>query len=134
MIDPKTINHLNYVVQRNWDNLPTSFVVDGHDDLDLYVSEEDREELEEIIGNRDDVDIRSPLDDYYPDSIQDRLLQDRRTFNGFWIPSKESHFLSLYYHNVVHKDNNPYERVLKRLFLDIHSPRPCVDKGVGYYV
>ncbi len=133
MIDPKTISHLNYVVQRNWDNLPDSYEVDGHNDLDLFVSEEDREELEFAIRNDENVDVRSPMDCYYSNAISALILQNRRVHGGFWIPSQNAHFVSLFYHNAVHKNDNPYGEKLKKIFYESHPPQQCTDKGVGFY-
>lgn len=128
------IKHLDYVVQRNWFNLPGSCEWNGHEDLDLFVSDKDRPELEEILKYHDLVDCRSKSDGYYPPELSDLLLEEKRDFNGFNIPSKEAYFLSLYYHNAVHKNTDPYKDELKRAFLDIFPPTKCTDNGVGYYV
>ena len=133
MLNPHKIKHLNYVVQRNWQNLPHSYSVDGHNDLDLFVSEADRAELEGIVGLDDEVDIRSATDSYYPDEINEMLLENRRTHGGFFVPSKRSYFLSLYYHDIIHKQDNPYKAELKRAFLDLYPAVKCIDDGVGFY-
>lgn len=130
----KAISHLNYVVQRNWDFLPESMIVGNHDDLDLFVSDEDRAELELLIKGYEKIDCRSPQDNYYPQEISEELLSDRIKFNDFWIPNNYAHFFSLFYHNAVHKKDNPYGEKLKELFLEEFPPVRCTDGGVGYYV
>lgn len=130
----KKIQHLNYVVQRNWQNLPASCVVGDHDDLDLFVSDEDRAELEEIIKDYPLVDCRSKSDGYYPPVISDFILRRKLRHCGFYIPNGTAHFLSLYYHNLVHKEGDPYKEELEKIFLEIELPTKCTDSGVGFYV
>lgn len=129
------IKHLNYVVQRNWDNLPQSCEVGEHKDLDLFVSEEDRDELVTHLESYYElVDVRSPRDDYYPKAIADQLLASHRWHGGFRIPSEGTAFIALYYHNLVHKDGDPYKYELEELFLEAYPPVQCADHGVGYYI
>lgn len=135
----KDIKHLNYVVQRNWDNLPESCLVGTHVDLDLFVSEGDRAALEQILERFPDVevmtDVRSPKDDYYPSYIGVQMLTFTEWHNDIVsVPNEQEHFESLFYHNAVHKNDNPYGDKLKELFLSIHPPVQCKDGGVGYYV
>lgn len=133
----KKIRGLNYIVQRNWDNLPESVEVDGHDDLDLFVSEEDRDELEAILKENPEMDkitdVRSARDNYYPGVINLELLRSTKTLNGVRIPNPKAHFNSLYYHNAVHKDDNPYGEKLEELFLEMYPAIKCRDEGVGFY-
>ena len=125
----KRIKDVNYVVQRGWREVV--------DDLDLFVSEEDYELLEEIVGNSNlpyKVDIRHPSDGYYPPEISELLLEDRR-FNvprGCWIPSKKAYFLALFYHSQVHGREEKYVKELKRAFLDWIPPTKPDDEGVVY--
>lgn len=133
----EAIKDLNYVVQRNWDNLPESCEVDGHNDIDLFVSETDRSKLEYIVecfNLSNMVDIRSEKDCYYTIEIGAALLASYLMYNKIKIPVPVAHFLSLCYHSLVHKKDNPYEKKLKEVFLDIYKPIQCIDKGVGYYV
>lgn len=129
------IKHLNYVVQRNWDNLPESCEVGVHKDLDLFVSEDDRDELvRHLEPYYELVDVRSPRDDYYPREISEQLLASHRWHGGFRIPSESAAFLALYYHNLVHKDGDPYKDELDDLFIEAYPPVQCADQGVGYYL
>lgn len=119
----------NYVVQRNWIQDPE------HPDWDLFVSEDDFYALRNAVQDIPDIDIRRPSDRYYPDYINDRLLDNKRiTEDGFNIPNPEAYFLALYYHAVVHKEVNKYHDELKRAFLEWIPPVKCVEEGVGYYV
>lgn len=131
----KDLIKLEYVVQRNWENLPESVVVDGHDDLDLFVADQDKEELLAIIKNYPDVhiDVRTPTDNYYPRDIALHLLENRRQQGGFWIPSTMMGFLAIYYHNLVHKKDRPYQQRLDVMFLEMFQPVKPVDQGVGFY-
>ena len=129
----KSLEDLNYVVQRNWRNLPESMVVDNHDDLDLFCSERDRDKIEEIIKDQPLIDVRSARDDYYPKDIGNALLQDTQEYGGFKIPNEVSYLLALQYHNYVHKENDPYGGEIRRTFLKLFPPVKCKDEGVGFY-
>lgn len=123
-----------YVVQRNWHNLPESIEVNGHGDLDLYCTDEDVNEIRLIIRELPLVDVRSPMDNYYPEELGKKLLENRRMHGGFYIPNTEAYFNALYYHNAVHKQNDPYKEELRETFLSIYPPVRPDDPGVGYYL
>lgn len=132
-VAPK-IEHLNYVVMRKWDYLP---LIIGDDDVDFFVSKEDYDEMDEILKQYipDHLyDLRTNGDNYFAKEIEDDLLLSRRQYNGFWIPSPRAHFLSLYYHNLIHKGDDRYHTHLKRIFINWLNPQPPEDKGVGYHV
>lgn len=129
----KKLKPYTYVVQRNWRNLPLTCKYGTHEDLDLFVSLEDKDALLDITKDYPEIDVRFPGDGYYPLYICDLLLQERREYKGFWIPSPEAAFLSLYYHNRVHKLDNPYQEELVKLFDIWMPPERCIDQGVGYY-
>lgn len=112
----KVLAPFNYVVQRNWQELPD--LDHEHPDLDLFVSEDDYDDCLLEVKDYGFIDLRHPSDGYYPDYISKIMLVDRREHNGWAIPNKKAYFLSLYYHNAVHKTNNPYQEELKRAFLD----------------
>jgi hypothetical protein len=122
----------DYVVQRNWEGLPN--LDSKHPDLDLFTTDEEVNNLKLIIKDYGYIDVRSPKDNYYPCGISALMLLDKRKYKGFWIPSPLAHFLSLFYHNAVHKQTDPYKDKLIELFLDIFPAVKCTDKGVGYYV
>lgn len=129
------IRWLHYVVQRNWEKLPGGFV-EGHADLDLFVSERDREKLLSIVAKYPEIpiDVRYPDDGYYPLEIGLAMLTDRVAGDLFWRPNNKAHFLSLYYHNLIHKENDPYGKELKEIFKKAYPPVKCEDEGVGFHV
>ena len=132
----KEVKNLNYVVQRNWENLPDGWT-EGHEDLDLFVSEEDERKLLEIVNKYSEIkiDIRSPRDNYYPEEIEKMLLLGAELEKDlFWIPNPPAHFLSLYYHSLIHKEGHPYKEKLKKIFKEAFPPVRCTDEGVGFFV
>lgn len=124
----KKLQHLNYVVQRNWEG------EEGHDDLDLLVWGRDEKELREIVDDDPLVDIRTEKDGYYPKKLAILMLTRREQENGWWVPNKHAHFLSLYYHNEVHKEGNPYAHKLRELLLELYPPTEPDDKGVEFHI
>ena len=129
------IKHLNYVVQRNWDNLPKDYALPGHNDLDLFSTDEDKPKIQEILKKYEEIycDVRSPEDDYYPYELFMMLLQNRVEKDGFFIPNTMAAFFALYYHNLIHKKDDPYNYKLRMLFKEMFPPVKCKDEGVGYY-
>lgn len=129
----QAIKPLNYVVQRNFEKLPE----DMQGDLDVFVSKKDFPVLDRIVDlfdNPELVDIRTPGDGYYPPEIEKELLRDVREVNGVKVPNPKAHFLSLYYHNAVHKKEDKYSEKLKELFKEWIKPIKPADEGVGYHV
>lgn len=121
-----------YVVQRNFHQLPE--LDKEHPDLDLFVCEEQANELKLALKELDWVDVRCPSDNYYPDSIANLLLSDRKEHkSGFMVPNATAYFFSLYYHNITHKKDNPYQKELNNVFRYLFPPVKCSDEGVGYY-
>lgn len=131
----KEIVALHYVVQRHWDKLPNGFV-EGHADLDLYVSENDKEKLMSVAEKYSDIpiDVRSLDDSYYPLEIGLALLTNRVADGLFWKPNPKAYFLSMYYHSLIHKENDPYGKELKEIFKKAYPPVKCEDEGVGFHV
>ncbi len=131
----KEIDGFNYVVQRNWDNLPNSYVVDNHDDLDLFSTNEDKKKIQEVLEKYPEIhcDVRSPEDDYYPWELGEFLLMNKVKGDGFWKPNDFNAFHALYYHNLIHKQGSPYEEKLNKMFKELFPPIRCKDKGVGFY-
>lgn len=130
------IKGFNYVVQRNWENLPFSYEVNGHGDLDLFSTDDDKRRIEYVLQNYPEIlcDVRSPEDNYYPEKIANLLLATREEDDGFFIPAPMAAFLALYYHNSVHKQGNPYGPKLNEMFNEMFPPVRCKDEGVGYFV
>lgn len=130
------IRGLHYVVQRHWGNLPDGLIKE-HPDIDLFVSELAVEKLLSIAKKypKLPIDVRSPGDGYYPFEIGIALLTGRLLKERiFWVPNPKAHFLSLYYHNLVHKEGDPYGKDLEEIFKEAYTPVRCADPGVGYHV
>lgn len=139
MVKHKTIldffaymNDINfqYVVLRNFDALPDSVSMGGHNDLDLLVYDFEhwkelfpeakpthnfpRVQFEMYIGDtKVYIDARYLGDDYYPLEFEKAILETRE-YNpkGFWTPNPIHFRLALAYHVVHHKNENTYQKYL----------------------
>lgn len=134
----KELSRFNYIVQRNWENLPDSIVVNGHEDLDLFTTDQDKWDLQQVIKPFQEhikIDVRSPEDDYYPEVLANSLLfkENQTEYGGFRVPVPLIAFLTLYYHSLVHKENNPYKAKLDAIFKGLYPPIKAKDDGVGFY-
>jgi len=119
-----------YVVLRNFEGLPDSLTIGGHNDIDILVY--DLEHWTEIFPDAKRVypaprvqyilpigetnvyfDIRHVGDDYYPEEFEKAIL-DSREYNriGFWTPNPVHFRIALAYHVVHHKNANTYEKNL----------------------
>lgn len=135
----REIRGLDYVVMRNWETMPP------RGDIDFFVDTWDYDRLRQAcikhLGDERWFDIRMPGDDYYSREIEHEMLFDKRFYAiedgeetvGFWIPSPQAHFLSLYYHQLVHKGDPRYQEALDLAFWDWMKPKPPKDKGVGFH-
>ena len=121
-----------YVVLRNWDQLPYDVVLGEHSDLDLLVYdfehwkelfpkaiaeyEYPRVRMKVPVGNSYVYcDIRHIGDDYYPEDFEKAILETKELNNrGFWTPNPIHHRLALAYHAVHHKNfvSRDYKRHL----------------------
>lgn len=127
------IKDFNYVVQRNWEELPQGDT--DHPDLDIFVSLDDFNAVDLISKNYQFIDVRTEGDGYYPPKIEEMLLDGKtKCLKGYPIPNTFAHFMSLYYHNMVHKEDDPYKEKLEGLFKELYGVTKCIDEGVGYYV
>lgn len=125
-----SISHLDYVVMRNWRELPNMDY--EHPDLDIMVSVADFEAMKLLVPEW--VDLRNPTDGYLPHALAYKMILERRNLRNFYIPSPETYFLSLYYHAQVHKKSMmPYVKELRRAFFEWIRPVKCEDHGVGFY-
>lgn len=126
-----SIKHLNYVVMRNWRELPNMDY--DHPDLDIMVSVTDFQEMKLLVPEW--VDLRNPTDGYLPENLAYKMLgNNRRVIRNFYVPEPEQYFLSLYYHAQVHKKSMmPYVKELRWAFFDWIRPVKCEDPGVGFY-
>jgi len=115
--------NFQYVVLRNFDNLPNDAQLGEHSDLDLLVY--DFEHFFELFPEARLVhkvprvrtripigesclyaDVRSVGDDYYPESFQRAILRSREwNDRGFFTPDYACHTAALAYHAVHHKND-----------------------------
>jgi len=120
-----------YVVLRNWENLPHNVQVGPHSDLDLLVYDFDHfkeihgENIQEVFPlprvqhkifiGEDYVlcDVRHVGDNYYPIDFEIEILKSReKNPRGFYTPNPVMHRVALGYHAVHHKGVNSYEKWL----------------------
>src|SRR5690242_8657391 len=105
------LNDINfkYVVLRNWENLPNDCHLGEHSDLDLLVYDFDH--FFEVFPQAEKiyalprvrvripiaesflyVDVRYVGDDYYPESFEKSILENREWFErGFYTPDAVHH-------------------------------------------
>jgi len=117
---------LQWLVMRNFEDMPRHTVIDDHLDVDLLVSDyylvkrildgdsatgqryEDGHHRilnHVVIANKKVLfDFRSVGDNYYDTKLQQDMLHTRvRHPNGFYVPCPELHLHSLIYHAIIHK-------------------------------
>ena len=112
---------INYVILRNFENLPQNVNSKNHNDIDLLtddllilpyvlmtngdVSPKGNIPSNIKIGNdKISIDWKRPGDGYYDHKWASDILK-RRIYNpnGFFVPSLEDYFYSLFYHAIFHK-------------------------------
>ena len=134
----KEIYEFEYVVMRNFENLPEDYEVGNHKDLDIFCSDLAKTRMKEIALKYPEIpiDIFSPEDDYYPEEIAETMLEDRATIRDVdttvYIPNSRAYFFSLFYHNSVHKENGTYGKEREQLCLKPFRPIKLKEEGVGY--
>jgi len=135
---------VNYVVLRNFDDLPDKHQLELHGDVDLLVEnyadailvanakpmyEGPHCVLHAVVIAGQDIpfDFRYVGDDYYDRVWQRHILASRRLIDGgFYVPNAENHFFSLLYHAAVHKESiaPDYADKLKQLALTLGIDLP----------
>lgn len=126
---------IKYAILRNFEDLPEKFSSDEHNDIDIltndtiivpYVcmtsgntSPKERLPGSIKIGNKIAlIDWKHPGDKYYDkrwyEDILKRVILHK---NGFYVPSIEDYFYTLFYHAVFHKKkiSNDYRKKLLKL-------------------
>ncbi len=114
-------NTIDYVVLRNFDQLPDEFYAEKHGDIDLLVpSYEDISHITNakpvfkqkyrvynnvvVSGKNVLFDFRNIGDGYYDNAWQTDILSRRKLNDrNFYVPSDGDHFYSLLYHALVQK-------------------------------
>jgi len=140
----------NYIVLRNFDNLPVSpsdgdvdFLCDNYQLLASAANIHQQlgrpyKGVADVSGARIPIDIRFVGDGYYPAAWQKDMLRRRILSDGIYIPLVDDYFFSILYHCKIHKKtlSSRYKLMLNSLaekmgfdwFLDIDLND---DKAVG---
>lgn len=109
-----------FIVLRNFENLPESCQLGPHSDIDILttVPGEMIRLLDlkrasrlpfraawraEVADSWVNIDIRTPGDGYYPVKMMELLLKNSVLHNGIPVPSPEHYFYALIYHAAIHK-------------------------------
>ena len=125
------LNHTaNYLVLRNFKNLPNEPYMAEHGDIDMlcdnlletsYVANakkvfnrKNRVYYNFCVGSQEIfLDLRYIGDDYYDKKWEEKLLRNKIMHNKFfYIPDSHSHFYTLLYHAFIHK------RYVKKEYID----------------
>jgi hypothetical protein len=155
---------VDYVVLRNFEELPDEHVMGPHSDIDFLVEDVDayhraaailnkEQAAKTFVGHRDIYfDFRAVEDAYYDPEWCRRLLREKVMVRGFYAVSPHDYFFSLLYHGHVHKPkiSKDYgQRLLpiaREIGLDDITPEQIVDpehaavllaeflKGNGFYL
>jgi len=138
-------NTIDYVVLRNFENLPNQ--IKDHEDIDFLVrdlnqiiyitnaskifDQKNRVHFKLKVADKDVlVDFRFVGDGYYDLNWQNDLLDNKILLrNSYYVPSNEDYFYSLIYHVLIHKFFiiADYPLKLKNIYkkLSIYDERKC---------
>lgn len=115
------LNHTcRYVVLRNFENMPHSFHLGPHADIDLL--SDSFEEIKRITngksvfskkyrvqcmvdidGQPTQFDFRFVGDEYYDINWEKHILENRKMQNGVYVPNEEEYKYMILYHALIHK-------------------------------
>ncbi|MCB1758891.1 MAG: hypothetical protein KDI68_03805 [Gammaproteobacteria bacterium] len=127
-----TLNETSeYVVLRNYRDMPERYCMDEHGDVDLLVRDRNqvrhlmnakpvsnkryRSHVKVNINNQTlRFDIRYVGDNYYDRRWQQQILENRVFYKGFYVPHREDYKYSLLYHALIHKPKvgSDYKEIL----------------------
>ncbi|MBU9713302.1 hypothetical protein [Evansella tamaricis] len=131
---------VNYVVLRNFEELPDRYTSTSHGDIDLLTDDlkkvvrltngekvfnpSYRVHYKIVIGGEDVYFDFRFVGDRYMDRVWERDIMKSRFLHGkgVYIPERESHFYSLLYHVLVHKRRikSHYKKVLIELSRELN--------------
>lgn len=112
---------INYVVLRNFEEMPNNLITEKHADIDLLTDEQwqiphvlNMKKVSDVnVGfspfviiknNKIKFDIKYVGDRYYDENWSRDMLRRRKlNKNGVFVPSDKDHFFSLLYHMIIHK-------------------------------
>lgn len=129
-------NCCNYLILRNFEELPNDLFVEGHNDIDILCeSEKDtsltlnaqkvheleyRSQYKLVIDNYEIfIDLRYLGDNYYYDLLEKHML-DNKVYNknGFYTLNDDYYFYTLMYHGLVQKPSISPEYVSRLISMD----------------
>ncbi len=128
---------MNYVILRNFEDLADKFSTYEHNDIDIltddfmripYITNGGKSPFNYIlsplvkIGNKTiPIDFAYPGDNYYDEKWSKDILERRVLYNGFYTPSKEDYFYTLFYHCVFHqkKISDEYKKKLSNIAIEL---------------
>lgn len=123
----------NYVILRNFEDLPEKFSSYEHNDIDVltedflqfpYVANGGKSAFNDkfpdfvsISGKNFPLDVGYPDDGYYDKKWASDILKRKVLYNGFFVPSQEDYFYSLFYHSIFHQKqiSSEYKKKLENL-------------------
>lgn len=126
---------IQYVVLRNFENLPEKVDFSIHGDIDILCN--NYENIKFLLNSEEvykkkyrvmnlvnvankmlQMDFRYLGDNYYCFEFEREILNTRKIFNGFYVPNEEMLFLSLLYHANIHKKEivEDYEKKILELY------------------
>jgi hypothetical protein len=116
---------INYVILRNFEDLKGNLSTYNHNDIDIltddfmripYITNGGKSPFNNTfptmvkIGiKKIPIDFTFPGDWYYDEKWTKDILKRRISHHGFYVPSKEDYFYSLFYHAAFYHDNIPHE-------------------------
>lgn len=111
---------INYVVLRNFEQLPEQYTVGTHGDIDFLC--ENYYNMKKILNAKEESDLKSRVrnhlvisgekvffdlryigDDYYCNQWEKVILNNRVKNNSFFVPNEEDLKYTLLYHALIHK-------------------------------
>jgi len=128
---------MNYVILRNFEDLPENFFNYEHHDIDIltddflripYITNGGKSPFNDIfsplvkIGNKTiPIDFEHPGDNNFDEKWSKDILKRRILYNGFYVPSKEDYFYTLFYHAIFHqkKISDEYKKKLSDLATEL---------------
>ncbi len=123
----------NYVILRNFEELPEKYPIYEHNDIDVLTDDYLRipyitnggksafnDEFPPFVKIGDTsikFDFGYPGDYYYDEKWAHDILKRRVLYHGFYVPSTEDYFYTLFYHTVFHQGqiSNEYKNKLSNL-------------------
>jgi len=128
---------MNYVILRNFEDLPDKFFIYEHNDIDIltddfmripYITNGGKSPFNDKfpplvkIGNKTiPIDFEYPGDNNYDEKWSKDILKRRVLYNGFYVPCKEDYFYTLFYHAIFHqkKISDEYKKKLSNLAAEL---------------